>query len=146
MFEQKCFPVNIAKCLGTAFLMKHVVAASELIYVLLYYNSCLSYHQYLVNTLAMHGFGRILTWNVKKLGACLRQDNVEQLKEVVCVVLQSANIVALQEAENLDLSCLPCATVLKDEYEWPGSSANDEFRILVKTRHSRSFRYIFLLF
>ena len=97
----------------------------------------------------MHGFGRILTWNVKKLGACLRQDNVEQLKEVVCVVLQSANIVALQEAENLDLSCLPCATVLKDEYEWPGSSANDEFRILVKTRHSRSFRYIksiFLLF
>ena len=109
----------------------------------------ISRHQYLVNTLAMHGFGRILTWNVKKLGACLRQDNVEQLKEVVCVVLQSANIVALQEAENLDLSCLPCATVLKDEYEWPGSSANDEFRILVKTRHSRSFRYIksiFLLF
>lgn len=88
----------------------------------------------------MHGFGRVLTWNVKKLGACLRQDNVEQLKEVVCVILQSANVIVLQETENLDLSCLPCNTVLKDEYEWPAENPNNDFKIMIKTKHSHSFK------
>ncbi|XP_057311784.1 uncharacterized protein LOC130649515 isoform X1 [Hydractinia symbiolongicarpus] len=93
-----------------------------------------------VEKLAMHGFGRVLTWNVKKLGACLRQDNVEQLKEVVCVILQSANVIVLQETENLDLSCLPCNTVLKDEYEWPAENPNNDFKIMIRTKHSHSFK------
>ena len=85
-----------------------------------------------------------LTWNVKKLGACLRQDNTDQLKEVVCVILQSANVIALQEADNLDLSCLPCNNILKDQYEWPDDEVTDEFKVLVKTKHAKSFRYTVL--
>ncbi|XP_065659673.1 uncharacterized protein LOC105849752 isoform X2 [Hydra vulgaris] len=120
-----------------------LLSLSILSYAAAYHHSnntvAMGIKKFLVNKLATRGFGRVLTWNVKKLGACLRQDNVAPLKEAVCVVLQSANLIVLQEASNLDFSCLPCNTVLKDEYDWPGNEGNEDFKVLIKTKHSRSF-------
>ena len=95
----------------------------------------------LANNKASSSFGRILTWNVKKLGSCLQQENVEQLKEVICVILQSANLIVLQEASNLDFSCLPCSTALKDDYVWRAEGGmSEDFKILVKTKMKKSIR------
>ena len=81
----------------------------------------------------------MLTWNVRHLGTCLKEDDVDILRATVCVILQTADVIILQHAEKVDLSCLPCNEELKNDYEWPGKGSTEELKILVKTKFKRSF-------
>ena len=91
---------------------------------------------YLATRYSKPGFGRVMTWNLRRL-KCRHTSKV--VIETVCIILLSANVIALQNAQDLDMSCLPCSDELSQDYEWPAIANKDEFRVLVKTRRNRSF-------
>ena len=60
------------------------------------------------------------------------EDEAPQLKDAVCAVLRSADVIALQGADNIRVSCLPCYGEFREKYEWSGYGMPRGFKVMVK--------------
>ena len=70
-------------------------------------------------------------YHILPLG-CLGEDEAPQLKDAVCAVLRSADVIALQGADNMRVSCLPCYGEFREKYEWSGYGMPRGFKVMVK--------------